>query len=80
MTRVFVSLPDEVAERFRALVPFRDRSKVIQRLLSEELEDRESARDVELCAIAERVETESAFAAVREVSVDVDSVAGEALE
>lgn len=79
MTRVFVSLPDEVAERFRALVPFRERSKVIERLLSEELEARENARDVELSEIAGQVETEAAFADVREVSADVDNVAGEAL-
>ena len=80
MTRVFVSLPDDVAERFRALVPFRERSKVIERLLAKELQARENVRDAELFAIAEQVENEAAFVAVREVSTDVDNVAGEALD
>ena len=79
MTRVFVSLSDDVAERFRALVPFRERSKVIERLLDEELANRERLREDELSAIATQVESESAFANVREVSADVDNVAGEGL-
>jgi metal-responsive CopG/Arc/MetJ family transcriptional regulator len=80
MTRVFISLSDDVAERFRALIPFRERSKVVERLLAKELQARESARDDELSEIAKRVETESAFAAVREVSADVNNVAGEAID
>ncbi|MBK7471127.1 MAG: hypothetical protein IPI73_11365 [Betaproteobacteria bacterium] len=73
-------MSDNVAERFRTLVPFRERSKVVERLLTEEIRARESARDDELSRIAEQVESESAFAAVREVSSDVDNVAGEAID
>ena len=80
MTRVFVSLSDEIAERFRALVPFRERSKVVERLLATELQVRESARDYELAEIAAGVEAEAAFAAVREVSADVDNIAGDAVD
>ncbi|MBP8296477.1 MAG: hypothetical protein KAX84_10250 [Burkholderiales bacterium] len=80
MPRVFISLSDNVAERFRTLVPFRERSKVVERLLTEEIRARESTRDDELSRIAEQVESESAFAAVREVSSDVDNVAGEAID
>ena len=80
MPRVFISLSDSVAERFRTLVPFRERSKLVERLLTEEIRARESTRDDELSRIAEQVESESAFAAVREVSADVDNVAGEAID
>ena len=80
MPRVFISLSDSVAERFRTLVPFRERSKVVERLLTEEIRARENTRDDELSRIAEQVESESAFAAVREVSSDVDNVAGEAID
>ena len=80
MPRVFISLSDSVAERFRTLVPFRERSKVVERLLTEEIRARENTRDDELSRIAEQVESESAFAAVREVSADVDNVVGEAID
>jgi hypothetical protein len=53
---------------------------VIERLLAKELEARESKRDDELSEIAARVETELVFAAVREVSAEVDNVAGEAID
>ena len=53
---------------------------MIERLLPKELQARASTRDDELAEIAARVETESAFAAVREVSADVDNVAGEAID
>ena len=79
MTRLFISLPDEIAERFRALVPFRERSKVIERLLTKELHARERLRDDELSEIAARVETEPEFSAVRDVSADVDNVPGESI-
>lgn len=68
MTRVSVTLPDDVAERFRALVPFRERSTVIERQLADELEVRERVRDDKLSAIAEQVESEAVFAAVRAVT------------
>ena len=73
-------MSDSVAERFRTLVPFRERSKVVERLLTEEIRARENTRDDELSRIAEQVESESAFAAVREVSADVDNVVGEAID
>ena len=80
MPRVFISISDSVAERFRALVPLCERRRLIERLLTEEIRARESTRDDGLSRIAKQIESDSAFAAVREVSADADNVAGEAID
>lgn len=41
--RVTLSIPDPVAKRFRALVPPRQRSRLVTRLIEEELAQRDDA-------------------------------------
>ena len=48
MQKVLVSLPDNLAERMRAVIPNRQRSKVLSNLLEKEVEKREAA--LYLCA------------------------------
>ena len=43
MQKVLVSLPDNLAERMRAVIPNRQRSKVLAELLEKEVEKREAA-------------------------------------
>ena len=74
------SLDEEVMARFRALVPDRQRSKVVESLLRQELDSRERAFEARLAEAAHLVETHPDFAEVRAVSDDVDGVAGEAVE
>ena len=44
--RITLSIPDRIAERFQASVPARQRSKLVTRLLEQEL----AARDTSLAA------------------------------
>ena len=41
--RITLSIPDEVAHRFQAAVPARQRSRLVTRLLEQELKDRDSS-------------------------------------
>ena len=41
--RITLSIPDHVARRFRAIVPPRQRSKLVTRLLEQELVERDEA-------------------------------------
>jgi hypothetical protein len=41
--RITLSIPDEVAHRFQAAVPARQRSRLVTRLLKQELKDRDNA-------------------------------------
>ena len=43
MQKVLVSLPDELAARMRATIPPRQRSKVLSKMLEDEIKRRESA-------------------------------------
>jgi len=43
MEKVLVSIPDTLADRFRALIPARQRSKVIAYLIETEVEKREKS-------------------------------------
>lgn len=43
MQKVLISLPDELAARMRATIPPRQRSKVLSKMLEEEIKRRESA-------------------------------------
>lgn len=43
MQKVLVSIPEVLADRFRALIPARQRSKVITYLIETEIEKREKA-------------------------------------
>ncbi len=79
-TRVLFSLSDEVMARFRAVVPHRERSKVIESLLQKELDARESERETRLENVARMVESHPDFEQVRKDSEDVERIAGEAIE
>jgi len=78
--RVLFSIKDEVLERFRAIVPNRERSKVVESLMLEEIALREERREREIEEIARMVETDPAFAKVRGVGADVNAVAGESVD
>lgn len=78
--RALFSIKDEVLERFRAVVPNRERSKVVESLMVKEITLREERREREIEKIARMVETDPAFAKVRGVSADVDAVAGDAVD
>jgi len=78
--RALFSVKDEVLARFRAIVPNRERSKVIESLMLKEIEVREGAREREIEQIARMVETDPAFAEVRGVAADVNAVAGDAID
>ena len=41
--RITLSIPDEVARRFQAAVPPRQRSRLVTRLLKQELKDRDNS-------------------------------------
>ena len=52
MPKILVSLPDDLADRMRAVIPSKQRSKIIAKYLEQEIERREKelyecARDVE---------------------------------
>ena len=78
--RALFSIKDEVLDRFRAIVPNRERSKVVEALMLKEIALREERREREIEKIARMVETDPAFAKVRGVSADVDAVAGDAVD
>lgn len=50
MEKVLISLPDQLAARLRAIIPQRQRSKVITHLIEEEIKKRERA--LYECALA----------------------------
>ena len=77
--RVLFSLNDEVFERFRSLVPDRERSKTIENFMLSEIARRENLRDARIERLAKLIETDERFSAVRGVSVDVNAIAGEGL-
>lgn len=57
MNKVLISIPDSIANRMRAAIPQRQRSKIIVQLLEKEIERREKA--LYECALA--VEKDSAL-------------------
>jgi hypothetical protein len=69
-TRVLFSVNDDVMARFRELVPFRERSKTVERFM----------RDLHIERLANLVETDPQYADLRAVSGDVDAVAGEGVD
>ena len=50
MNKVLISIPDSIANRMRATIPQRQRSKIIVRLIEQEIEKREKA--LYECALA----------------------------
>lgn len=57
MNKVLISIPDKIAQRMRAAIPQRQRSKVIVHLIEKEIERREKA--LYECALA--VEADAAL-------------------
>jgi hypothetical protein len=57
MHKVLISIPENLVDRFRAVVPARQRSKVISTLIAGEINKREN--DLYACALA--VETDNAL-------------------
>ena len=55
MNKVLISIPDQVASRMRAAIPQRQRSKVIARLIEQEVERRE--QELYQCALAVEQDT-----------------------
>ena len=75
-SRAIYSINADLLSRFNALFPARERSKIVERMIQKALEERE--RD--LVEAARKIENDPKFAAIREVSYDIDRVAGEALQ
>jgi metal-responsive CopG/Arc/MetJ family transcriptional regulator len=50
MNKVLISIPDEIASRMRAMIPSRQRSKVIVNLIEKEIKRRE--QQLYHCAVA----------------------------
>ena len=70
------SINADLLNRFNALFPARERSKIVERMIEKVLEEREHA----LLEAVRKIETDPRFAAIREVSDDIDRTAGEALQ
>jgi len=51
--RITLSIPDEVAHRFQAAVPVRKRSRLVTRLLEQELKERDNSLAI-ACRAANR--------------------------
>lgn len=75
-SRAIYSINADLLGRFNALFAPRERSKVVERLIQTALAERESG----LLEAARRIESEPRFAAIRAVSDDIDSIAGEAVQ
>ncbi len=57
MQKILVSLPDDLAGRMRAVIPNRQRSRVISEVLEKEVQKREK----QLYQCAKRIETDDAL-------------------
>lgn len=73
--RVLYSIHPEVVERFNALFKGRERSRVVERLMLQAINEREA----EVVAAAKLIENDPAFAEYREVSEWVDAQAVDTL-
>lgn len=79
-TRALFSLSEKTLERLRELVPARQRSALVESLLSQELTKRESARESALEGVTHLVETHPDFSDTRLASNMIDAIAGENAE
>lgn len=78
--RALFSINDDILALFRTVVPSSERSKTIEKLMREEIDRRESAREQRMAELAAMVETDPDFSDVRAVSQAVDALAGESIE
>jgi hypothetical protein len=72
-SRAIYSIDSDTLKRFNAMYPPRKRSRVIERFMSDTVDRQEAV----VLKAAVRIETEAKFKPIREVSADVDRVAGE---
>lgn len=75
-SRAIYSINPDVLSRFNALFPPRERSKVVEQMIQRALAERESG----LLEAARKIESDPRFAAIREVSDDIDRIVGEAVQ
>lgn len=75
-SRAIYSINPDVLSRFNALFPPRERSKVVEQMIQRALAERESG----LLEAARKIESDSRFAAIREVSDDIERIVGEAVQ
>lgn len=75
-SRAIYSINPDVLSRFNALFPPRERSKVVEQMIQRALAERESG----LLEAARKIESEPRFAAIREVSDDIERIVGEAVQ
>lgn len=75
-TRAIYSINSDVLSRFNARFAPRERSRVVERMIQKALAEAESS----LLEAARMIESDPRFAAIREVSDDIDRVAGEAVQ
>lgn len=73
MQKILVSLPDNLATRMRSIIPDKQRSKVITRILEEEI----SRREQELYECAREVEKDEAL---NKEMLDWDATIGDGIE
>ncbi len=75
-SRAIYSINPDLLSRFNALYPARERSKIVEGLIQKVLEEREQY----LVDAVRKIETDPSLAAIREVSDDIDRVAGDGLQ
>lgn len=75
-SRAIYSINPDVLSRFNALFSPRERSKVVEQMIQRALSERESG----LLEAARKIESEPRFAAIREVSDDIERIVGEAVQ
>ena len=73
MQKILISLPDDLAARMRAVIPNRQRSKIIAEILENELKKRER----KLYECASKVEADEAL---NKEMIDWDVTAGDGIE
>ena len=76
ISRAIYSIDPEVLNRFNSTFRPRERSKIVEQLMRQALAKKER----QLIAAVRLIESDPRFAAIREVSGDVDRIAGEAVK
>ena len=75
-SRAIYSINAELLTRFNAMFPPRERSKVVEQMIRKVLAEREQG----LLDAARKIESDPRFGSIREVSDDIDRIAGEAVQ
>ena len=76
ISRAIYSIDPEVLNRFNSTFRPRERSKIVEQFMRQALAKKER----QLIAAVRLIESDPRFAAIREVSGDVDRIAGEAVK